>query len=446
LENLEMKKTLVALAALAAAGVASAQSSVTLFGIADISYTNLNSTGAGSLGQLTGSGRNASSRLGFRGTEDLGGGLSAGFWLEAGVNVNTGAGSATTTLNSALGDKVLVGASIPNATLNGTQGLTFNRRSTLSLSGSWGELRLGRDYTPTFWNMTTKDPFGTVGVGSATVVQLGTLNPFNNGTTGGSTQIRTSNSIQYLGNFPTSFGAVYGQVMVGLSNIPSNCTTVGVAVAGANACLADDGDGELWSGRIGTTIGAFDISFAYSQTKFSDTAANGPAGTPPILATSTGGTIANINPFKGTHTVAHIAATYDAKSWKLWAQAGYQDVDQTGGSNSQGGKLTHYMLALTVPFGSTEFKAAYSYGEYNRNGIAAPAAGAWEDGSTSKHLSFGAVYNLSKRTALYGTISQLDVTGQNTRANFGGLASAAATVVGGSNTSTGVDIGMRHAF
>ena len=50
----------------------------------------------------------------------------------------------------------------------GTQGLTFNRRSTVSLAGGWGELRLGRDYTPTFWNLTIFDAFGTNGLGSST--------------------------------------------------------------------------------------------------------------------------------------------------------------------------------------------------------------------------------------------------------------------------------------
>lgn len=433
-----MKKTLVALAALAAAGVASAQSSVTLFGIADVSYTNLNANNAGSVGLLTGSGRNASSRLGFRGTEDLGGGLSASFWLEAGLNIDNGAGAGSATLNSALGDKVIINGTTAGITQNGQQGLTFNRRSTLSLSGTWGEIRLGRDYTPTFWNMTTKDPYGTVGVGSATIVQLGTLNPFGNVTSGVSTQIRTSNSIQYLGNF----GDVYVQVMAGLSEIPSICASAGVAQQG-NGCLATDGDGELWSGRIGWAKGNFDISFAYSQTKFSDTAANNAALPTATLST---GTLGNVTPFKGTYSVSHLAATYNAGFAKFFGQYGTYEVDQTGGSNAQGGKLTTYMLAASVPFGATEFKAAYSWGDYSRNGVAAPAAGAWEDGSDAKHLSLGFVYNFSKRTAVYGTISTLDVTGQNTRANLGGLVSAAAATKGASNNSTGVDIGLRHAF
>jgi predicted porin len=84
---------------------------------------------------LSNSGYNAS-RLGFRGTEDLGGGLAASFWLEAPITNDDGKDWSA----------------------------SFSRRSTVSLSGGFGEIRLGRDYTATFWNDTVFDPFGTVGV------------------------------------------------------------------------------------------------------------------------------------------------------------------------------------------------------------------------------------------------------------------------------------------
>src|SRR3989344_5736140 len=147
-----MKKSLIALAVLAASGAAMAQSSVTLFGIIDATYAY----GSGSLAnksQLTNSGYN-SSRLGFRAAEYLGGGMSASFWLEAGVNNDNGSGGTTSTNNQ--------GAS----GVTGGGGLTFNRRSTVSLNGGFGEVRLGRDYTPQFWNLTVFDPFGTNGVGT----------------------------------------------------------------------------------------------------------------------------------------------------------------------------------------------------------------------------------------------------------------------------------------
>src|SRR5262245_59230432 len=124
-----MKKSLLALAALTAfAGAASAQSTVTLFGVVDQAVFSAKN-GANSMKGLASNQLN-SNRLGFRGVEDLGGGLRAGFWLESAMANDTG----------------LAGG--------GNTGLDFQRRSTVSLMGGFGELRLGRDYDPSFWNYT----------------------------------------------------------------------------------------------------------------------------------------------------------------------------------------------------------------------------------------------------------------------------------------------------
>src|SRR5688572_8621132 len=120
-----MKKSLIALAVMAAAGAASAQSSVTLFGIVDATFNHGRADGGSRVTQLTNSGYN-SSRLGFRGTEDLGGGMSASFWLEAGISNDDGrAGGA-------------IPAGNQGVTIAGNSGLNFNRRSTVSLAGGWG--------------------------------------------------------------------------------------------------------------------------------------------------------------------------------------------------------------------------------------------------------------------------------------------------------------------
>src|SRR6185503_20784031 len=123
-----MKKSLVAAAACAAAAGACAQSSVQLFGVLDAAVTYTTGTGYGSTHkwQLTNSG-NTFSRLGFRGTEDLGGGLAASFWLEAGLQNDNGTGFNSNSNNQASG------AAGPGL-------ITFNRRSTVSFSGGFGEL------------------------------------------------------------------------------------------------------------------------------------------------------------------------------------------------------------------------------------------------------------------------------------------------------------------
>ncbi len=126
-----MKRTLVALAAISAASVATAQSSVTLFGVVDAAFSSYKSKSSNVLGNsatasrtvLSNSGYNAS-RLGFRGTEDLGGGLAASFWLEAPVTADDGQ----------------TGVS------------TFSRRSTVSYLGA--SVRFG-------WVVTTRHRSGT---------------------------------------------------------------------------------------------------------------------------------------------------------------------------------------------------------------------------------------------------------------------------------------------
>ena len=84
-----MKKSLIALAVLAASGVAMAQSSVTMYGVADVGLVKSNGISA----QMTSAGlmNNGTSRIGLRGVEDLGGGLTASFNFEQGVNLEDGA-------------------------------------------------------------------------------------------------------------------------------------------------------------------------------------------------------------------------------------------------------------------------------------------------------------------------------------------------------------------
>ena len=84
-----MKKSLLALAVLGAfAGVASAQSSVTIFGVVDLSVNQIENGNVKTTSMQ--SNQLNSNRLGFRGVEDLGGGLSAGFWIEGAMSSQDG--------------------------------------------------------------------------------------------------------------------------------------------------------------------------------------------------------------------------------------------------------------------------------------------------------------------------------------------------------------------
>ncbi|WP_228121852.1 porin [Variovorax paradoxus] len=150
-----MKRHPLGLALVTLAGTASAQSSVTLFGVVDAGVSHFEAVSeyrpafdprrpaaallAAGVPKVTQSqttlsrGGYRGSSLGFRGTEDLGGGLAASFWLESNISND-----------------------------DGKTGLaSFAKRSTVSLSGGFGELRLGRDYTPIFRNdsLADRSPF-----------------------------------------------------------------------------------------------------------------------------------------------------------------------------------------------------------------------------------------------------------------------------------------------
>src|SRR5262245_30639012 len=86
-----MKPKAIVFALLAASSAVASAQSVTLFGIVDLAWRHADN-GKGSVTSLSPNGLNTS-RFGVRGIEDLGGGLSAGFWLESGINPDTGTSS-----------------------------------------------------------------------------------------------------------------------------------------------------------------------------------------------------------------------------------------------------------------------------------------------------------------------------------------------------------------
>jgi len=139
-----MKKSLLALAALstiAAAGSAFAQTNVTIYGVVDAGLvkdihggTADAAPSATNANNRLDSGLQNGSRLGFRGIEALGGGLSAIFTLESGFTIDNG--------QSAQG------------------GALFGRQAWVGLQGNFGTVKLGRQLTVQYNNSGTFDPFG----------------------------------------------------------------------------------------------------------------------------------------------------------------------------------------------------------------------------------------------------------------------------------------------
>ncbi len=167
-----MKKSILFFLVLSASA-AHAQSTVSLSGTVD-SAVNRVSGSLTSRQQLV-SGANSTSKLIFRGRQDLGGGNYASFWLESGLNADTGTGVATNTNNQ------------PSGATSG-QGFVFNRRSSVELGGSWGAVEAGRLWSPTYDAYSGRyDLFG-VGVGVG-LNYIGGINP---------NQIRVSNGVGYI--------------------------------------------------------------------------------------------------------------------------------------------------------------------------------------------------------------------------------------------------------
>lgn len=354
-----MKKSLLALAALTAfAGAASAQSSVTLFGIVDLS---VNSVKNGNLSQkLLSSDQLNSNRIGFRGTEDLGGGMRAGFWIEGGMAPDTG----------------------------GT-GQTWTRRSTVSLMGGFGEIRLGRDYTPTFL-VRGFDPFGTNGMGSELNLESGSVNPLGSGAT---TLVRASNSVGY---FLPAIGGVYGNAMVAAGE-----ATTGNKYVGA---------------RLGYAGGPVNVAIAFGKTY------------------QTGTMVAD---FKDTI----FGASYNLGFMNLMFM-----YDKTAYSTRDQKKM---LLGLTVPFGASTLKASY----INAKGAQGTSATDFD----AKQIAFGYQYDLSKRTAIYATVSSLNndgnaasgagfTIGQGPTMAANGQAITPTNPIVGGQTSRGYNLGVRHTF
>lgn len=177
-----------------------AQSGSQVYGLIDLGVEHVNNLGPTQNTSITrmqfGS---APSRLGFRGSEDLGGGLKANYVLEMGINANTG------------------------SIANGGRG--FGRASTLGLSGPWGAVTVGRQLTMLFWSLVDTDVMIPGMYSSAS------LDPYL-------ANSRADNSIAYRGTFNgLTVGATFslGRDVVN-TNSPGGTNCPGESTSDRKAC------------------------------------------------------------------------------------------------------------------------------------------------------------------------------------------------------------------
>ena len=224
-----MKKSLIALACASAfAGSANAQS-LTTYGIVDMGFVGESGGTAGSLDKIT-SGAQSGTRLGFKGTEDLGNNMKALFVLETGIAADTGGFSAVTASN-----------------------IAFARQAFLGLQSDAGTLTLGRQYTPFFLTLNgVADPFASGLAGNAQ-----NLIPHSG--------IRMSNAVKYASPI---FSGVSAEVAYGFGE-----NTDGADRAGRNV-----------GGSIGYSDGALNVRLAHHRANSTTAVTSDLSDTSTILA------------------------------------------------------------------------------------------------------------------------------------------------------------------
>ncbi len=222
-----MKKSLMALACASAfAASANAQSTLTTYGIVDMGFVAESGGTAGSIDKIT-SGAQSGTRLGFKGTEDLGNNMKALFVLETGIAADKGGFN---------------------------QGAGFARQSFLGLQSDAGTLTLGRQYTPFFLTLNgVADPFASGLAGNAQ-----NLIPHSG--------IRMNNAVKYVSPI---FSGVSAELAYGFGED----TTTGIDRASRNV-----------GGSIGYSDGALSVRLAHHRANGTTASTSGLTDTSTMLA------------------------------------------------------------------------------------------------------------------------------------------------------------------
>lgn len=400
---MKLNKTTVALLALSAfAGAAQAQSSVTLYGIADsgILYNNNN----GGHSQFALSSAN-SSRFGLRGAEDLGGGLSAIFTLENGYAVANGSLS--------------------------QGGLLFGRKAFVGISSTtYGTVTAGRQYSASN-DQTSQFASGAdwaasglgYGTRAADVDNVDTSN-------------RIQNSVKYTS--PTFYGVTVGLLY----------SLGGVA--------GDFSRNSVWDASVGYANGPLHLGVGYMYTKDPYYATFGNQGNSSSPTTSSASPTNNMPSrifggyasagAQGILTAGGSYAIGPATIALLYSNTQFRDLGSVSpvgnkyGSLYHGGNATFNSGELNVKYQLTPalmLGAAYIYTHNS-------GAGQFSSAHYNQ-VNLGAVYALSKRTSLYATgffedASGTDSTGQRAVANFSG-STASST-----DRAVAAIVGITHRF
>ncbi|BDU52103.1 porin [Limnohabitans sp. INBF002] len=388
-----MKKTLVAIAAIAASTGAFAQSSVSLYGVLDYGYSQITNRTNGAVDgkkQAFAFSSNDSSRWGLTGTEDMGNGLKASFRVEQGIGTNprsgfeaneanisgTNSGNATTLDNTVIGDRELWAAiEMGNTTVKLGYGGTALRSLALAT-----------------------DAASTNGVGNPIAHEAGTNRRAGVTVT------------QKLGAFTAS-----AQVS---RNKDSNLS------AGSTADKVAQKDTGY---NYGLTYAQGPLTLGVAQDKVTNIGAEFAAAADINAGSSVYATPIKASAADSVTTTTVAGGTYDFGKVKAFAQYYTVNVDNKLSVNAAGeGKKKAYSLGLQAPMGAVTLLGQVVRGT---NSQAAVATNAGEDRAWTGY-TLGARYALSKRTYAYGYTGQYKTAAGSVTATFGDESKRNQTSVG----------------
>lgn len=372
-----MKKSLIALAALAAVSAASAQSSVTLYGLVDVAYGShaVTSRDGSVFTRANGiqDGSNAGNRIGFRGTEDLGGGLKANFVVEQGISPTSGPLFAQRAGGPGIQQIGLAGGGFSNNT---------NRQSYVGLqSAAMGTLNIGYTYTNAYELSTLSGYL----VGSE---QVGGVNHLAGITQVGGTR---ANGLTYIS---PNFAGFTVRAQYGANGAKLQSFT-GSAAGGTGLTVDQDR-------RFGLMLqyanGPLSAALAHTTMKSRQ---DNPAGLGAItnafgvVTAATGAALTGAN---RTASLTQLGASYDFGVAKL---AGTYNTGKDGGTaiSLLNSSFRGYQVGVSAPFGA--FTPFLMFGKDTQK-IDTVAA----DFRSVRATHFGVRYSLSKRTTAYAMYGQ----------------------------------------
>lgn len=354
-----MKKTLIAVAALAATG---AFAQVSVYGRLDVGYANTKTEIDGVSTKANGvqSHNSASSFWGVQGSEDLGGGLKAMFKLEQDVYVANGN----------------TGTSGSSGGATGTA--AFNRTSLLGLSGGFGSVALGRDYVPTFKLAAATD-----------VMAQSRITSVNLAAVAGST---VANLIHYS---TPNMGGFQLNAAIGNQDTSKSSDTTGDTTAKVTNVTATYANGPL---MVGVGMGNTDTKVAGSYAAATVTVMGVTLDTPLAIE-------------KSNMTI--LAGSYDFGTFKLIGNMINAKWDIVGGSELKGQELN---IGATMPMGKVTLAAQFGTNSLEEQGV--PEADG-TDFIVGVNYALSAKTSLFAKTGTYNKVSEGDFSAKATSTAVG---------------------------